>query len=60
MPAHPHDRPFRRIFSNPAHSVAELRALLPPELLDTVDLSRLEVVAGASFVEEPLEALFQS
>jgi len=54
MPSHPHDQLFRRIFSNPVHAIAELRTLLAPELLAALDLTRLEIVPGASYVNEEL------
>ena len=54
MPSHPHDRLFRRIFSNPEHAAAELRTILPAELLTALDLPALEVVPGASYVDAEL------
>ncbi|MBO6938180.1 MAG: Rpn family recombination-promoting nuclease/putative transposase [Deltaproteobacteria bacterium] len=54
MPSHPHDRLSRRIFSNPAHASAELRTILPAELVAALNLSELEVVPGASYIDEVL------
>ncbi len=54
MPSHPHDRLFRRTFSNPAHAIAELRTVLPAALVAGLDLPRLGLVSGASFVDEAL------
>ncbi len=53
MPAHPHDRLFRRTFSNPVHAAAELRAVLPAALVTALDLGALETVPG-SFVDPEL------
>jgi predicted transposase/invertase (TIGR01784 family) len=54
MPSHPHDRLFRRTFSNPVHAIAELRVVLPAELVAALDLPRLEIVPGATYVDEKL------
>lgn len=54
MPSHPHDLLFRHTFSNPTHAIEELRAVLPPEVAAALDLPRLELVSGASFVDEAL------
>ncbi len=54
MPSHPHDLLFRHTFSNPVHAIEELRAVLPPEVAAALDLSHLELVSGASFVDEAL------
>lgn len=54
MPSHPHDRLVRRIFSNPMHAAAELRTALPRELVTALDLAALEVVPGASYIDEEL------
>ncbi len=55
MPSHPHDRLFRRTFSNPLHAIEELRVVLPVDLVAALDLPRLELVNGASFIDEALE-----
>lgn len=49
-----HDALFKRIFSVPAHAAAELRSVLPPELVAVVDFSRLELVSP-SFVRVTLD-----
>ncbi|MBO6939764.1 MAG: Rpn family recombination-promoting nuclease/putative transposase [Deltaproteobacteria bacterium] len=54
MPSHPHDRLFRRTFSNPVHAVEELRAVLPAGLVSGLDLAQLELVNGATYVDEAL------
>jgi predicted transposase/invertase (TIGR01784 family) len=49
----PHDALFRRIFGVPANAASQLGAVLPPDLADRLDLSRLAPVPG-SFVDEAL------
>ena len=51
MPSHPHDRLFRRTFSNPSCH----RGAAPAEVVAALDLARLELVNGASFIDEALE-----
>ena len=43
-----HDALFKRIFAVPAHAAGELRSVLPPEVVEVIDLSRLELVSGES------------
>src|SRR5689334_3764797 len=52
-PGNPHDALFRRIFEQPEHAAAELRAVLPRELLARTDLSTLRLVSG-TFVDAEL------
>jgi predicted transposase/invertase (TIGR01784 family) len=49
----PHDAVFRRVFGVPANAVAQLRAVIPPDLAGHLDLDRLTRVP-ASFVDEAL------
>jgi hypothetical protein len=49
----PHDSVFRRIFAVPDNAASQLRAVLPPDLGDRLDLDRLAPVPG-SFVDEAL------
>ena len=53
MVDNPHDRLFKRTFSQPQHVMGELRAVLPPELVRQLDVSTLRLVGG-SFVDEAL------
>lgn len=43
-----HDALFKRIFSVPSHAAGELRSVLPLEIVEAIDLSRLELLSGAS------------
>lgn len=52
----PHDRFFRRVFSDPEHAAGELRAILPAELSARVDWSSLRLVPG-SYVDAELSDL---
>lgn len=49
----PHDAVFRRILGEPANAASQLRAVLPPALVDRLDLDRLARVP-ASFVDDAL------
>ncbi|HEU4536776.1 MAG TPA: Rpn family recombination-promoting nuclease/putative transposase [Polyangiaceae bacterium] len=49
----PHDALFKRTFSDPEHVRDELRAVLPPALLHTLDLASLRPCPG-SFVDPAL------
>jgi hypothetical protein len=51
--AQPHDALFRFVFGKPVHTASELRAVLPPQLADQLDLANLRPVNG-SFVDEEL------
>jgi predicted transposase/invertase (TIGR01784 family) len=51
--AQPHDSLFRFVFGKPVHAASELRAVLPPQLADRLDLTNLRPVNG-SFVDEEL------
>jgi predicted transposase YdaD len=51
--AQPHDSMFRFVFGEPVHAASELRAVLPGELADRLDLTSLRPVNG-SFVDEEL------
>ncbi len=53
VPFHSHDGLVRAIFGVPQHAAAELRAVLPPALLEQLDLDTLTRVE-ASFVDETL------
>jgi predicted transposase YdaD len=44
----PHDALFQRTFSNPMHAEGELRAVLPPELVDQIDFGTLRVLPRSS------------
>jgi predicted transposase/invertase (TIGR01784 family) len=52
-PKQPHNQLFIKTFSNPEHAAAELRAVLPPELVARMDFSTLRVCPG-SYVDEAL------
>lgn len=52
MPS-PHDALFREVLGVPVNAASELRAVLPPELADRLDLDRMERCPG-SFVDEEL------
>jgi hypothetical protein len=54
-PDTPHDKLFKRRFSEVENAVPELRAILPPALLERIDLSTLKVVPG-EFVDEALKS----
>lgn len=49
----PHDALFRQVFSDPANAASQLRSVLPTELVERLDLDRLERCPG-SFVDEEL------
>jgi putative YhgA-like transposase/uncharacterized protein DUF4351 len=51
--AQPHDSLFRFVFGKPVHAASELRAVLPAQLADRLDLAGLRAVNG-SFVDEEL------
>src|SRR4051812_1328517 len=51
--SNPHDALFRRTFGNPVHAEGELRSILPPELVEMLDLSSLKTLPG-SFVDAKL------
>jgi len=40
----PHDALFQRTFSDPVHAAGELRAVLPPELIEAIDFPSLRVL----------------
>lgn len=48
-----HDSLFKQVFGDPTHAAAELRCVLPREIVDALDLDALEPVAG-SFVDPEL------
>jgi predicted transposase/invertase (TIGR01784 family) len=52
-PNNPHDALFRRTFSSVEHAAAELRAVLPSELLAHVNLATLSLSSG-SYVDAEL------
>lgn len=54
-PPTPHDALFKRIFSDPRHAAAELRAILPAATLAALDLSTLRLQPG-SFVDDALRS----
>lgn len=47
QPSHHHDAVFRRILGEPANAASQLRAVLPGELTDRLDLQRLTRVSGS-------------
>lgn len=49
----PHDAVFRRFLGEPANAASQLRAVLPTQLVDRLDLDRLSAVPG-SFVDDAL------
>jgi predicted transposase YdaD len=51
--AQPHDSLFRFVFGKPVHAASELRAVLPAQLAERLDLANLRPVNG-SFVDEEL------
>ena len=53
MTGTPHDALFKDAFSDPERAAEELRAVLPPALVATVDWSSLALVPG-SFVDDAL------
>ncbi len=57
MTATPHDALFKATFSQVAYAAEELRHVLPPELVATMDFSSLSLEAG-SFVDEALRARY--
>jgi predicted transposase YdaD len=52
-PSQPHDGFFKRIFSDPVHAAAELRAILPERVSQHIDWDSLQAV-HASFVDAAL------
>src|SRR5688572_15274619 len=52
-PNNPHDALFRTTFSKVEHLAAELRIVLPPALLERIDLSTLALAPG-SYVDSAL------
>jgi hypothetical protein len=52
-PTQPHDALFKRTFSEPEHAAAELRAVLPVELVSRIDFSTLTLCPG-SYIDETL------
>ena len=54
MPPNPHDALFKWTFSQPELAAAELRAVLPPALVERLDLDRLALAEG-SFVDRDLQ-----
>jgi len=54
MPPNPHDALFRWTFSQPELAAAELRAVLPPALVDRLDLDRLALAEG-NFIDKDLQ-----
>jgi hypothetical protein len=50
----PHDALFKWTFSQPELAAAELRAVLPPSLVDRLDLDRLALAEG-SFIDRDLQ-----
>lgn len=54
-PKNPHDALFRSTFSNVEHAAAELRSVLPTELLAGLNLTSLSVVSG-SYVDAHLRS----
>lgn len=50
----PHDSVFRRIFGVPENTASQLRAVLPPDLADRLDLGQLSQVS-ATFIDESLK-----
>lgn len=50
----PHDAVFRRVLGEPANAASQLRAVLPPGLVDRLDLDRLTRIPG-SFVDTTLQ-----
>lgn len=53
-PPGPHDAVFRRVLGEPANAASQLRAVLPAELVDRLELGRLRRVPG-SFVDASLQ-----
>lgn len=51
--ANPHDLLFKRTFSDPAHAVGVLTSILPPPLVQRLDLTDLRLETG-SFVDQAL------
>jgi len=49
----PHDAVFRRVLGEPANAASELRAVLPPAIVDRLDLDQLAPVPG-TFVDTTL------
>jgi predicted transposase/invertase (TIGR01784 family) len=52
-PTQPHDASFKKTFSQVAHAAGELRAVLPPALVERIDFSSLALCSG-SYVDEAL------
>ena len=51
----PHDRLFRKVFSEPAEAAGLLRAYVPSWLVETLDWSSLTLMPG-SYVDDDLRA----
>jgi predicted transposase YdaD len=51
--SNPHDAVFRRMLGEPANAASQLRAVLPTELVDKLDLGQLTRIPG-SFVDTKL------
>ena len=49
----PHDALFKFTFGNPEHAAGELRAVLPADLVEHLDFTRLRVEDG-SFIDQEL------
>jgi predicted transposase/invertase (TIGR01784 family) len=49
----PHDRLFKRVFSNPEEAAGELRHVLPPAVTRLIDWSTLRAVR-ATFIDDHL------
>jgi predicted transposase YdaD len=52
--AQPHDSLFRFVLGKPVHAASELRAVLPAQLADRLNLANMRPVNG-SFVDEELK-----
>ena len=48
--AHPNDAVFKYFLTQPVHAASLIRAVFPEDLVDRLDLERLELVPG-SFVD---------
>ena len=53
----PHDSLFKLVFSIPQHTRAELLAVLPPALVEAMDLATLQPLPG-SFVDPEFHKAF--
>jgi len=47
MSNHPHDKLFKKVFSDPNNAVAHLEVCLPPALVAALDLSEAQHVPGS-------------